>query len=53
MHSISYSSPDLKAVTQKLSGEKTIVKALTALVNREGKKKTPVKRVNVSFSESE
>jgi hypothetical protein len=52
MHSISYTSPDTKAILQKTSGEKVLVKALTALVNREGKKKAPSKKVNPFLVES-
>ncbi len=51
MHSISYTSPDVKAITQKATGEKTLVKALAAVVNREGKKKMPVKKAQIYRTE--
>jgi hypothetical protein len=51
MHSISVASPDIKITPQKVSGEKVLVKALAAIVNREGKKKMPYRRVNLSLSE--
>jgi hypothetical protein len=52
MHSISNATPDMKAIPKRISGEKVLVKALAAIVNREGKKKTPLRRVNLSLSES-
>jgi hypothetical protein len=33
------------------SGEKVLVKALTAIVNREGNKKQPLRKINVSSFE--
>jgi hypothetical protein len=35
----------------KASGEKVLVKALTAIVNREGNKKAPLKKINLSSFE--
>ena len=52
MHSISVASPDIRITPQKVAGEKVIVKALAAIVNREGKKRVPHKRINVPSSES-
>jgi hypothetical protein len=52
MHSLSSASPGIRATPQQASGEKVLVKALTALVNREGKKKKPLRRVNFLLSES-
>jgi hypothetical protein len=52
MHSISIASADVRITPQKVSGEKVLVKALTALVNREGKKKKPLRRTNICLSES-
>ncbi|HEV8286049.1 MAG TPA: hypothetical protein VGQ09_17190 [Chitinophagaceae bacterium] len=51
MHSIGKTS-ELRISSTKLSGEKVLVKALAAIVNREGKKKTPFRRVNLCSSES-
>jgi hypothetical protein len=52
MHSISIASPDVRITPQKVSGEKVIVKALVAIVNREGKKKIPLKKIHIPSSES-
>lgn len=52
LHSISNASPDSKAIPQRVSGEKVLVKALTALVNREGNKKAPAKKVSPFLLES-
>jgi hypothetical protein len=52
MHSISNASSDVRISPQKISGEKVLVKALAAIVNREDKKRTPLRRVNLSLSES-
>ncbi|MFI5131253.1 MAG: hypothetical protein ACHQFX_14725 [Chitinophagales bacterium] len=49
MHSIAQSP--IVVSTPKTSGEKVLVKALTALVNREGNKKTPLRKLNLSTFE--
>jgi hypothetical protein len=51
MHSISQTPVDIKIPAQRTSGERMLVKALTAIVNREGKKKEPVKKANVFSDE--
>jgi hypothetical protein len=51
MHSIGQSQIDVRITTTKASGEKVLVKALAAIVNREGKKRTPIKRIYISPSE--
>jgi hypothetical protein len=43
---------EVKVTSPKISGERVIVKALVAIVNREEKKKMPFRRVNLCFSES-
>jgi hypothetical protein len=52
MHSVSQSPADLRVASPKTSGEKVVIKAITAIINREGKKKTPVKRVDLPLSGS-
>jgi hypothetical protein len=52
MHSLSSASPDIRATPQQASGEKVLVKALASIVNREGKKRVPAKRISLSLSES-
>jgi hypothetical protein len=52
MHSISVASPDIRITPQKVSGEKVLVKALTALVNREEKKKKPLRKAKALLTES-
>jgi hypothetical protein len=49
LHSIAQSP--VMVTTPKTSGEKVLVKALTALVNREGNKKTPLRKINLSSFE--
>jgi hypothetical protein len=51
LHSISNAAPDVRITSQNISGEKVIVKALTAIVNREGNKKIPLKKVRLSSFE--
>jgi hypothetical protein len=49
VHSISQTP--IVVSSPKTSGEKVLVKALTALVNREGNKKTPLRKINLSSFE--
>jgi hypothetical protein len=51
MRSVSQPSMDVRISSSKASGEKVLVKALTAIVNREGNKKTPRKKINFSSYE--
>jgi hypothetical protein len=51
MHSIAQSPVDVKITSPKTSGEKVLVKALTAIVNREGNKKTPLRTLSLSSFE--
>jgi len=50
MHSVN-SLSEIRMVSPKVSGEKVLIKALAAIVNREGKKKTPIRRINLCSSE--
>lgn len=52
MHNITEPSLDVKISSPKTSGEKVLVKALALIVNREGNKKGPVKKINVPSSDS-
>ena len=47
MRSISHASSDVRISFSGNSGEKQLVKALTAIVNREGNKKIPRKKINL------
>jgi hypothetical protein len=51
MHCISQSPLDVRMSSPGTSGEKVLVKALTAIVNREGNKKAPLKKINLSSFE--
>jgi hypothetical protein len=51
MHSIAQAPLDVRISSPKTSGEKVLVKALTAIVNREGNKKTPLRNINLSSFE--
>jgi len=51
IHSISQATVEVRATLPKPSGEKVLVKALTAIVNREGNKKTPQRKINLSSYE--
>lgn len=49
VHCISQTEIDLTANTPKTtSGEKVLVKALTAIVNREGNKRRPLQKLELS-----
>ena len=50
MHSID-SVSEVRMISPKVSGEKVLVKALAAIVNRDDKKKTPFRRINLCSSE--
>jgi hypothetical protein len=50
-HSMAQSPLDIKVTSPKTSGEKMLIKALTAIANREGNKKVPFKRINPVSSE--
>jgi hypothetical protein len=52
MHSIAQTPLEVSIVSQKTSGEKVLIKALAAIVNREGNKKTPYRKINLCSSES-
>ena len=47
MRSVSHASFDIRMSSSGTSGEKQLVKALTAIVNREGNKKIPRKKINL------
>ncbi|HET9824400.1 MAG TPA: hypothetical protein VFP87_03645 [Chitinophagaceae bacterium] len=51
MHCIG-SASEVTIASSKALGEKVLVKALAAIVNREGKKKIPFRRTNLCSSES-
>jgi hypothetical protein len=51
MHSIAQSPVDVKITSPRTSGEKVLIKALTAIVNREGNKKTPLRKINLASFE--
>jgi hypothetical protein len=51
MRSISQASLDVTTGPAGTSGEKVLVKALTAIVNREGNKKTPLRKIHLSSYE--
>ena len=51
IHSIAQSPLDVKITSPRTSGEKVLVKALTAIVNREGSKKTPIRKTNLASFE--
>ena len=51
LHSIA-NAAEVRVTSPKVSGERVLVKALAAIVNREEKKKIPFRRVNLCFSES-
>jgi len=52
LHCIGQSPLEIKvSITSKSSGEKVLVKALTAIVNREGNKRAPIKRIQLPSSE--
>jgi len=50
MRGITQSSTSV-TVSSTSSGEKVLVKAITAIVNREGKKKQPLRKINLSSFE--
>jgi predicted metalloenzyme YecM len=52
LHSISQSPLDVRVSSPKTSGEKVLIKALAVIVNPKGKKKGPVKKIELSASES-
>jgi len=51
LHTMSQTPVDVRLSTPRTSGEKVLVKALTIIVNREGNKKTPYRKINLSSSE--
>ena len=51
LHSISQPSKGAIVSRSATSGEKVLVKALTAIVNREGNKKTPLRKIYLSSYE--
>jgi len=52
MHTFGKAPSEVTKASSKASGEKVLVKALTALVNREGNKKRQVKKNNTIPGES-
>jgi hypothetical protein len=50
LRSVSQPQVDVR-MSPTTSGEKVLVKALTAIVNREGNKKQPLRKINVSSFE--
>jgi len=50
MHSIN-SVSEVRMISPKVLGEKVLIKALAAIVNRDDKKKTPLRRINLCSSE--
>jgi hypothetical protein len=51
MDCISHGAPEMKFTPPKLSGEKLLVKAFAAMVNREKNKRTPPKKIQPASSE--
>jgi len=51
IHSISQPSKGAIITRSATSGEKVLVKALTAIVNREGNKKKPLRKIYLSYYE--
>jgi hypothetical protein len=51
MHSFSQSPLDVRISTQKIPGEKVLIKALAVIVNPEGNKKSPTRKINLSSTE--
>jgi hypothetical protein len=51
LHTFGKAPSDFGKSSMKSAGEKQLVKALTAFVNREGNKKRPVKKITLSPSE--
>ncbi|MBL7743777.1 MAG: hypothetical protein JNN00_09925 [Chitinophagaceae bacterium] len=52
MRSVSQVSADIRVVSPRTSGERVLVKALTAIVNRHGQKKRPARKIDLPSSES-
>jgi hypothetical protein len=42
---------EVRITSSNTSGEKVLIKALASIVNREGNKKTPFRRINLCSSE--
>ena len=51
IHSISQTPVSAGNISQKASGEKVLMKALSAIINPEANKKVPVKTINLYSSE--
>jgi hypothetical protein len=51
MHNITQAPLNVTASSPRPMGEKVLVKALTAIVNREGNRKTPLRKINLSSFE--
>jgi len=51
LRSVSQPSVDVRMSSSTASGEKVLVKALTAIINREGNKKHPLRKINLSSYE--
>lgn len=51
MRCIGQAPLDIMVSSPKTAGEKVLVKALTAIVNREGNKKAPFRKMNLSSYE--
>ncbi|MEI9911558.1 MAG: hypothetical protein WDO71_19030 [Bacteroidota bacterium] len=51
IHSIAQSPADIKVISSKTTGEKVLIKALAVIVNPEGNKKPPARKINLSSNE--
>jgi hypothetical protein len=51
MHNIGQPPLEVKITSSNASGEKVLIKALTAIVSREGNKKIPTRKIDLSSSE--
>ena len=51
MHNIGQPPLEVKITSSNTSGEKVLIKALTAIVSREGNKKIPTRKIDLSSSE--
>src|ERR1700704_2019285 len=51
MHNIKQPPLEVKITSSNGSGEKVLIKALTAIVSREGNKKSPTKKIDLSSTE--
>ena len=52
LYAHSFSKVPIESTTPKASDAKVLIKAIAVIMNPEGNKKTPIKTVNIYFSES-